>query len=40
MRDFQGGFKSERYLEVMDWVAANAAQTLAETGRITRRCSR
>lgn len=31
----QGGFKSERYLEVMDWVAANAAQTLAETGRIT-----
>ena len=31
----QGGFKSKSYIEVMDWVAQKAAQTLAETGRIT-----
>ena len=31
----QGGFKGESYLEVMNWVAQKAAQTLAETGRIT-----
>jgi transposase len=31
----QGGFKTERYIEVIDWVAAKAQQTLNETGRIT-----
>lgn len=31
----QGGFKSESYIKVMNWVAAKAAQTLAETGRLT-----
>jgi hypothetical protein len=31
----QGGFKTKRYIEVMDWVAAKAQQTLNETGRIT-----
>jgi len=31
----QGGFKTERYIEVMEWVAAKAQQTIAETGRIT-----
>lgn len=31
----QGGFKGESYLEVMDWVAAKAAFTLAQTGRLT-----
>ena len=30
-----GGFKSERYLEVMEWIAAKAAGTLAQTGRLT-----
>ncbi|MBD0264982.1 MAG: transposase [Tolypothrix sp. Co-bin9] len=34
-RDFQGGFKTQRYLEVMDWIALRAATTLAQTGRIT-----
>ena len=31
----QGGFKGESYMKVMDWVATNAAQTLAQTGRLT-----
>lgn len=31
----QGGFKSESYIEVIDWVADKAEATLAETGRIT-----
>jgi hypothetical protein len=31
----QGGFKGKSYIEVMDWVAQKAAQSLAETGRIT-----
>ena len=31
----QGGFRSERYIEVMDWVALKAQKTLTETGRIT-----
>ena len=31
----QGGFKGERYIEVMDWVAQKAADTLMETGQIT-----
>ncbi|MBU7582921.1 MAG: hypothetical protein KAF91_08420 [Nostoc sp. TH1S01] len=31
----QGRFKTQRYIEVMDWVAAKAQQTLDETGRIT-----
>jgi transposase len=31
----QGGFKGESYIQVMDWVAIKAAQTLAENGRIT-----
>ena len=31
----QGGFKGQRYIEVMDWVAQKASQTLAETGRMT-----
>lgn len=31
----QGGFKTQRYIEVMDWVAAIAQQTLNETGRST-----
>lgn len=31
----QGGFKTQRYLEVMDWIALRAATTLAQTGRIT-----
>jgi len=31
----QGGFKGESYIKVMDWVALKAAQTLAQTGRIT-----
>ncbi len=31
----QGVFKTQRYIEVMDWVASIAQQTLNETGRIT-----
>lgn len=31
----QGGFKSENYMSVMDWVAATAAETLKQTGRLT-----
>jgi putative transposase len=31
----QGGFKGESYIKVMDWVAEKAAQTLAQTGRLT-----
>ena len=31
----QGGFKGTSYIEVMDWVAQKASQTLTETGRIT-----
>ncbi len=31
----QGGFKGQSYIQVMDWVAQNASQTLAQTGRIT-----
>lgn len=31
----QGGFKKESYLKVMDWQADKAAQTLAQTGRLT-----
>lgn len=31
----QGGFRSERYIEVMDWIAGKAQKTLAETGRMT-----
>jgi hypothetical protein len=31
----QGSFKGESYLEVMNWVAQKAAQTLAQSGRIT-----
>lgn len=30
-----GGFNAERYLEVMNWLASKAAQTFAETGRLT-----
>jgi putative transposase len=30
----QGGFKGKSYTKVMDWIADNAAQTLAKTGRI------
>jgi hypothetical protein len=28
----QGGFKGKSYIEVMDWVAQKAAQTLADDG--------
>ena len=31
----QGGFNGKSYIKVMDWVAQKAAQTLAETGRLT-----
>jgi putative transposase len=31
----QGGFNSQSYIKVMDWVAEKAVQTLAQTGRIT-----
>lgn len=31
----QGGFNSQSYIKVMDWVAQKAAKTLAKTGRIT-----
>ncbi len=31
----QGGFKSDSYIKVMDWIAKKAATTLAETGRFT-----
>jgi len=31
----KGGFKSPSYIELMNWVAARAAVTLAETGRMT-----
>lgn len=31
----QGGFKGKSYIKVMDWMADKAAQTWAETGRIT-----
>ena len=31
----QGSFKSQSYIKVMDWVAHKAAQTLAQTGRLT-----
>lgn len=30
-----GGFNSKRYLEVMDWLAAKAAQTFALSGQLT-----
>lgn len=30
-----GGFNSQRYVEVMNWLASKAAQTFAETGRLT-----
>lgn len=30
-----GSFKSQSYIKVMDWVAAKAAQTLTQTGRLT-----
>lgn len=30
-----GSFKSPTYIKVMDWVANKAAQTLAQTGRLT-----
>jgi len=31
----RGGFNSESYIKFMDWIAKRAAQTLAQTGRIT-----
>lgn len=31
----QGGFKGKSYVQVMDWIAGKAAQTLAQTGRLT-----
>lgn len=31
----QGGFKQPSYIRVMDWVANKAAETLAQTGRMT-----
>jgi putative transposase len=31
----KGGFNSRSYLELMQWIAAKAAVTLAETGQIT-----
>ena len=31
----QGAFKGESYIKVMDWMADQAAQTLAQTGRLT-----
>lgn len=31
----QGGFKGKSYIQVMDWIAEKAAQTLAQTGRLT-----
>lgn len=31
----QGGFKGKSYIQVMDWIADKAAQTLAQTGRLT-----
>ncbi|MBG1245134.1 hypothetical protein F8R90_29460 [Nostoc sp. NZL] len=31
----QGGFKTKRYIEVMDWIAVKAKNTLVETGRIS-----
>lgn len=31
----QGGFKQPSYVRVMDWVADKAAETLAQTGRLT-----
>lgn len=31
----QGGFKGESYIKFMDWIADKAAQTLAQTGRLT-----
>ncbi len=31
----QGGFKGKSYIQVMDWVALKAAETLAQTGRLT-----
>lgn len=31
----QGGFKSTSYISVIDWVAATAAETLKQTGRLT-----
>jgi hypothetical protein len=31
----QGGFESQSYIKVMDWMALKAAQTLAQTGRLT-----
>lgn len=31
----QGGFLWQRYIEVIDWVATKAQQTLNKTGRIT-----
>jgi hypothetical protein len=31
----QGGFRGESYIKVMDWMADKAAQTWAQTGRLT-----
>lgn len=31
----KGGVDSQRYIELMDWEAEKAAQTLAKTGQIT-----
>jgi hypothetical protein len=31
----QGGFKGPSYIQVMDWIAVRASETLAQTGRIT-----
>jgi hypothetical protein len=31
----QGGFDSESYMKVMDWIAEKAALTLEQTGRVT-----
>jgi putative transposase len=31
----QGGFDSDSYIQVIDWIAASAAKTLAATGRLT-----
>jgi hypothetical protein len=31
----QGSFKGVSYIKVMDWMAQKAAQTLAQTGRLT-----
>jgi putative transposase len=31
----QGGFNGPSYIQVMDWIAVRASETLAKTGRIT-----